>query len=552
MKIFTLFIFIILHIYPLKAQNTHAYDYILEAIPYIHSNKSFEALEILQKAQKEIDQSFSYQDQFLLWNNTGLVYFKMNDYKEATRYYHKAYELAQNEHQETDVMTILNNLAVLHVKINDKPQAKIYFEEALSLSKKNKIIEKTGIYLVNLSSIFYELGEIKQSKELLNDFFSLSKEQINERTLLNASIVANNISVKEGNYDFAVIELKKLLRKTEQEVYIDERLKIILSIALAYRDAHDIQNSTYYALQGIRQTKESSYLIDFYDLLSKNSLDNADYRNAFSYKDSLLLHQKNFLKTTNDQTIENVQLKFKLTKAQLEKESEKRLHQQTKSYSILLILFILLLVALILFIVHKRNQTIQQKQLLINKNLRIKELELKQVQIQQNLLNETLIKYEDQNKKVLKELATLEEKHEEDSSLHEKIRINTSIYHQTTKELLKELLNEISDCYTEKTKDQLLILTQKIRNHLSLEDQLEAQLLNDFQNISLKIKHFHPELTTQDLRLLHLIYLDIETKEIAKILYISPEGVRKRKERLKNKLKLEKTQHLKEFILKFQ
>lgn len=514
-KIFFLFLFNTLCVYPLQSQNTKAYDYILEAIPYIHSNQSFEALEILQKAQIEIDQSFSYQDQFLLWNNTGLVYFKMNDYKEATRYYHKAYELAQNEHQEADVMTILNNLAVLHVKINEKSQAKIYFEEALSLSKKNKITEKTGIYLVNLSSIFYELGELKKSKELLHDFFSLSKEHVNERTLLNASIVSNNISVKEGRYDFAIIELKKLLQQTDQEVYIDERLKIILSIALAYREANDIQNSTMYALKGIQQTHESSYLIDFYDLLSKNSLDDGDYRNAFSYKDSLLLHQKNFLKTTNDQTIENEQLKFKLTKAQLEKESEITLHQQTKTYSILLILFILMIAALILFIVYKRNQSIQQKQLLINKNLRIKELELKQAQFQQNLLNETLIKYEDQNKKVLKELATLEEKHEVNSSLNEKIRLNTSIYHQTTKELLKELLNEISDTYTENTKDQLLLLTQKIRNHLSLEDQLEAQLLNNFQNISLKIKHFHPELSTQDLRLLHLIFLDIETKEIA-------------------------------------
>src|SRR5690606_37041717 len=79
-------------------QNSRANEWVLEAIPHLHANKHYEALQKLQKAQKEVDQHYAYKEQFLIWNNMGLVYFKMLDYKNATKYFQKAYELRSEEH----------------------------------------------------------------------------------------------------------------------------------------------------------------------------------------------------------------------------------------------------------------------------------------------------------------------------------------------------------------------------------------------------------------------------------------------------------------------
>ncbi|PKP15743.1 MAG: hypothetical protein CVU07_09125, partial [Bacteroidetes bacterium HGW-Bacteroidetes-23] len=54
-----------------------------------------------------------------------------------------------------------------------------------------------------------------------------------------------------------------------------------------------------------------------------------------------------------------------------------------------------------------------------------------------------------------------------------------------------------------------------------------------------KLKIKHPDLNANEIRFLSFIYLNLNTKEIASLLNISPESCRKRKERLLKKLNLE-------------
>src|SRR5690606_7642060 len=174
--------------------------------------------------------------------------------------------------------------------------------------------------------------------------------------------------------------------------------------------------------------------------------------------------------------------------------------------------------------------------------------ELKQVEGLKDQLKIQLEQYLNESEEVKKEIATLEKKYIETSTYNNKIILDISIYQQTTKEILKELLNEILLIKEQASTNELYTIIQKHKNHLMLEDNFDNHIDQDFYTISEKIKQKHPSLTTNDLRLLNLLHLNTTTKEIAKILYISPEGVRKRKERLKTKLGLEKNDNLIQYI----
>lgn len=530
------------------SQNLKANELVMQAIPLMHANKHELALEKLNNAQKEINQNYSYKEQFLIWNNIGLVYFKMLDYQEAIKQFQKAYELAKNNNKDEDVMTIINNLAVLHIKINAPDQAQQYFEEALEISKKKGDINKTAIYLVNLSSIFYEKNELNASKNLLNTFELIEPKYVDERTQINAEILKNNIYIREGKYEESIYSLEKLLSKCLTESYVDERIKILLSLAKSKRQLQQYDKSNDYLKKSLQLTNDPSYLIDIYTILSQNALDQYSFKEALNYKDSIFFFKQELQSRINLQNTENAQLKFKLTKATLEKNAEKDLYDQSRKHYLIVIALCILIFCLLIFSIYKKNQYTKQREQLIEKNLRIKELELKQVESLKDQLKIQLEQYLNESEEVKKEIATLEKKYIETSTYNNKIILDISIYQQTTKEILKELLNEILLIKEQASTNELYTIIQKLKNHLMLEDNFDNHIDQDFYTISEKIKQKHPSLTTNDLRLLNLLHLNTTTKEIAKILYISPEGVRKRKERLKTKLGLEKNDNLIQYI----
>jgi len=71
------------------------------------------------------------------------------------------------------------------------------------------------------------------------------------------------------------------------------------------------------------------------------------------------------------------------------------------------------------------------------------------------------------------------------------------------------------------------------------------------QGFSNKAKQEFPEITSNDLRLMALIKMNLSSKEVANILSISSEGIKKARYRLRKKLNLSTEDSLEDFILRF-
>src|SRR5690606_8622110 len=90
-------------VFSAKAQETKLCDSYIQAGVEAMLNRNFiAAIENLNKAQEIVDQKKWSKQQFLIYNNVGLTYFKMQDYPQAVRYYLKAYELAMSNAEPID------------------------------------------------------------------------------------------------------------------------------------------------------------------------------------------------------------------------------------------------------------------------------------------------------------------------------------------------------------------------------------------------------------------------------------------------------------------
>jgi predicted transcriptional regulator YheO len=97
---------------------------------------------------------------------------------------------------------------------------------------------------------------------------------------------------------------------------------------------------------------------------------------------------------------------------------------------------------------------------------------------------------------------------------------------------------------------------QQVLNQINLDINNDAsweQFQHYFEEVhkdfNHRIKNTFPEITSNDLRLIALIKMNLSTKEIAHILNISQEGVKKARYRLRKKIGLATKDSLEDIIL---
>jgi len=97
---------------------------------------------------------------------------------------------------------------------------------------------------------------------------------------------------------------------------------------------------------------------------------------------------------------------------------------------------------------------------------------------------------------------------------------------------------------------------QKIINNITIDinndgnwEQFRSYFEEVHKDFNSKIIKSYPEVSTNDLRLMSLLKMNLSSKEIASILNISPEGVKKARYRLRKKLNLSSEESLQELVI---
>lgn len=444
---------------------------------------------------------------YLTYTNISIAYNRLGEHNKALKNYLDCLKKIENiDDLKTQYASTLNNIGLHYLNYKNKPDsALVYFKQSKAILETNAL-EKEFLYGTvkgNIADIYFNRKQYEDAKELIADNLNLFRTNIPQkvkritRKRLLTHIALAKINLAQNNFSNANTILTNL------DIEIDT-----LSIDLG-------------RLVPVKRLQTKQEL----------ALKSGDLKTAYNFseqlntlKDSLHLvsEQQNLTvaKLLEDTAIKKHEIQLANEQLQRDKDQQK---SQIRFWVVTLILTIALAIFIILYNRHKQQAIINaNKKALAEQKAQAKTLENQL--LQQNIENQkkdlsNFAITTKQNKDWLAQLSDLI------ADLKSKNNVNRN-------KAIKELDTAIKD------KQRINTFTE------DLQQQVE-HLNTDFYH---KLNTDYPSLTPYELKLCSLLRINLETKDIAALLNISPSSVNTSRYRLRKKLQLDKSQNLVELL----
>ena len=459
------------------------------------------ALDYHQKAlpiMKKVNDTLGIIQAYL---NLGLVYGDQNYHKDALQNYEKALVYVKESDNFNIKDVILNNIGSQYYRMGKPDLALQYFKEALDIRLSKNYQNGISESLNNIGIILMEQGSFTEALDY-------QKRSLDIREAMNDN---NGIAMTEANIGKIYTELND---------YENAEKHFFRSIEVA-KDLNSIKilNKVYFYLSNLEKKRDNyKKALEYYttfDVLSDSIYNQQKLKQFFDL-------EKEYLRQQQAQELIIQQQKLNL--------QEKEAKYARLWHSIALGGMVLLILAIILIFIYQKRKINRTSEFYKIKEARAK-AELQLIKLKEQELHREL-----------------EFKNRELSSY--------TLNFIRKKELFEELqrnINQLKRKYNNAYSD-LKGLTDIIREGEHLDKDWEdfkiyfEQVHQDFFD---NLKHNFPDLTNGDLKLCALLKMNLNLKEAATILGISPNSVKTARYRLRKKFNLGQDDNLVEFILSF-
>jgi len=505
---------------------------IQQGIKAMWKKEHVKSLELLTEARAMAEKNRWYKQQFLATNNIGANYYALLDYGEALTYYLESYTIAVKELDPKYEMVVLNNIAILYSKEEDYSKAKEYFKKAYAIAKENNDSFKTGMYAMNLGNVANEAGDYKEARAYITESLPYLKHDNDMYLLAKTGLAENDFLL--GHTIQARENATAILTQLKNPGFNDSWLSLMLIITQSFIKEQRYTEAVAAADKILAAKPNIDVKKTVFGLLSETYTKSEDYDTALRYKDSVIDTEKKLYKIRNSQLYNNSRVKFEIQdyKNQIDSNSEKLAAERKLFYYIIAVIIAIVLIIILTL----RNLSVKhkQRQLLAERNEKAMALELEKEK-NENLLLEQQIK-ERETTALLEQERLKNEIEARNRKLSAK-----ALYLSGRNELIEDILSSVSGT-TELSKNPALAGHIKtLKAHLKTNDEWDS-FLTHFEEVNQgflsRLKTAQPGLTANDIRFIAYIYMNLSTKEIASMLNITAEAIRKRKERLATKMEL--------------
>ena len=449
---------------------------------------------------KELENSLGVANTQL---NIGMVYADQKDYETALNYYSQSISGFEKLGKDDRIATAFTKTGMVYYDQSDYEKAYNYFDRALKIHEKNGFVYGQAEVNNRLGILFTNQGDMDRALSYL--FRSL---EAGERRSDQHGIAANYMQIGK------VYLMKKDLRQAEIYLMRGKELAEQIDLKKTIKDIYE-------NLKNLE--------------IAKNNPQKAlAYFEKYEEVRESLFNEEMALRIGNLQT----QYATESQKQQLKiREKEiKLLEEKDRKNKIILMLSILsLLLAGIVAFRFLRNQLLNnRKALSTEKKLR----QRKEVQLESE---------KEKTKELSKELD--QRNRELTAYTVNFIRKNELIGD------IRNTLSEIRKSTNQQTARQLDGLERKLKNAFHIDEDWEAfrtyfeQVHQQFFSM---VKSHHPILSNNDLKLCILARLNLDSKEMATMLGISPDSVKTARYRLRKKMDIDKEETILSYLLRLE
>jgi tetratricopeptide (TPR) repeat protein/DNA-binding CsgD family transcriptional regulator len=555
---------------------------------YIHSTiilrKGYKALHKGDSAvyyiEKGLNKAIKIKDTLAtidLYINRARIFFKTREINKSLSDYAKAkhyFESLSKEKQNKNIIQyarIHNNIGSIYIRINQLDSSIVYLTKSINIMEENNLSKsRIAFSKHNLGEVFHQLKDDKKNIDMQKqsiedcdkkrDLSLISSCYISLATSfqrLNDTLKAiNNYekgleiskSLKEyynqavANQNIATLYLKKHEHHKSYQYFLKakslyNKIKlpnagVYIGLGMTHHYKKNYDSAVYYhkkAIKIARKHQALDYESNAYSQLSKVYNTQKKYAQAYKYLDKHLLLEDSLLNKDKQEIIQTLKTKFETEQKEKEiahlkelNESEHQKAQVIQSRQQFIIIAIILALALLLVI------------LLAYRNKKKKEKRLMAVKLEnQKLMNK---EYELDIEHKTKQLTT------HALNMLQKNKMLTEI-----KDKIKEM-SKGSDSYSPaelKSITRTITQTQKTDKDWDLFKRYFENVKKDFNK---NLAAINPDLTTNDYRLAALVSLNLNIKETAALLNISPNSVKIARHRLRKRLYIKTGEDLYTFI----
>lgn len=432
-------------------------------------------------------------------NDLGLLYYYNRNLKLAKLQYDEALHIFQNKHNDLGLAHTFGKIGHLYEK-QEKYDSALYFQRK-AINYYKKIDNQTGIAKIyeNLGSIFEDLAQYDSAHYYFSQSLKINQvthDQLAQIEVLNnlGDVLRKTGAIKQGlTYSKEALKLAQKLHEKYQE-------------ASAYRDIARALN-----------------------MLGRN--DSAYYYLEVSRKMTLDIYSEK-----SNQQIAVLQVMYDIAKKNNEIERLDNISRTNQILGISGVIVIALLIILGFVAINRQKMKIKNQHYINEQKQKVFEKE--QDLMAAALKNKQL---EEENLKNLLETKTKE--------------LSTHTLHVIQKnQLLEKLYQRLEKIVKDDRKNSQRNLRQIMQdiNQSFDHDQYWEDFRNIFdqvhQSFLTKLKNHSEQLTANDLRLIALLKMNLNSNDIASILGISPDSLRVIRYRLRKKLNLPQGENLSTFI----
>lgn len=283
-------------------------------------------------------------------NLLGIFNFHRNDFENAYNYFEKYNALAIESRDTGEIVSSMNNMSSALHELGNFEKERQLLKQSITIQESQGQFIRIGSAYENLGSLFMDSDSIQQARTYFEK--ALLSYQQNNNTFNIARVLLNTglLKKKQKQYTIALSDYNQALDFSEEGGFLKLKEEALQKIALLYEDQNDYKNA---------------YLF---------------YTEYVEVKDSLLNEE-------NQESINKLMIEFETEKKERQiiqqdlEIAKKTLENRKKTFVIIFLVGVILILLLFSFIIYSRIKIKQER--------RINEERLQMKQLQMNVVLES-------------------------------------------------------------------------------------------------------------------------------------------------------------------
>jgi tetratricopeptide (TPR) repeat protein len=469
----------------------------------------------------------------------GQVCFHLGHFPQALDYHLQAADIFRKAGAQEQLASNLNDIGLLYYYNKQPELSRQQYEEALSIYR--SLQHHAGVALT-----YGKIGHLNEKEQRYDSAFLYQRRaldaylQADDRKGMS-KIYENIGSIYEdlANYDSASHYFNKALELNLQVGDKLARIEILNNLGDVYRKTGRYPQALFQTRKALLlalELHEQRQLSGAYRDLAKSHHLAGTNDSAFFY---LELSRQYLLQTYSDENSKQVallQTVYDIEKKNSEIERLQNARKTTQIITVAIIIVVLLLVIMCILIISRQRLKLRNEQMLRQQHRQIFDTE--------KALMETALQNKQLQEGKLKEQLEVRSR-----------ELTTHTLHIIQKnQLLEDLRTRLDEMVKDDKRDQKKQLKQLLSqiNHSFNHDQYWVDFRNIFEQVHQaffdNLKKYCDTLTSNDLRLVALLKMNMESHDIATLLGISHDSLRVVRYRLRKKLNLQQGESLTAFI----